>query len=80
MALDPTTADGVREIITLLETQGLATVYSGTTFQFRSVTYRTVEEITAAIAYWNGKLRALVGGSKQTLVVGSKGFGPARWF
>ncbi len=79
MAADPTTAAGLREIITGLQV-GLSSHVSGTTFQFRGVTYRSADEILKAIAYFEGLLKSLNGRSKQTLVVGSKGLGPARPF
>ena len=55
---------------------GLSVIESGTTFSDRGVTYRTVEELQAAISYWERKLAALDSGSRrrQTLVYASKGF------
>jgi hypothetical protein len=80
MAADPTTADGVRAIITGLRL-GLASYVSGTTFQDRGVTYRSTDEILQAITYFEGLLARIVGRSKkQTLVVGQKGFNPPRCF
>jgi hypothetical protein len=65
--------------ITQLES-ALARGEQSVSFSDRSATYRSVEEITQAIAYFEQKLRDLTGRSKQSLGVASKGFWPmTRW-
>jgi hypothetical protein len=59
--------------ITQLES-ALARGEQSVSFSDRSATYRSVEEITQAIAYFEQKLRDLTGRSKQSLGVASKGF------
>lgn len=68
------TEEQITERIETLEL-GLSTVEAGATFADRGVTYRSVEQIKAAIAYWQNKLDALGGGhSRQFFGVASKGF------
>ena len=63
----------LQSYITQLET-ALARGEQSVTFADRSATYRSVEQITSAIAYFEQKLRELAGRSKQSLGVASKGF------
>lgn len=63
----------IRARIEKLE-KGLVQVASGVTFVDRGTTYRRVSEIEAQIAYWQRKLRSLIGGrSKITYLSAEKG-------
>jgi len=79
MAVTPYTEDDLRTIIRGLEA-GLSGFVSGTSFQFRSVTYRSTDEILVAIRYFEALLLALSGRGKQTLVVSRKGFSVGRFW
>jgi hypothetical protein len=59
--------------ITQLES-ALARGEQSCTFSDRSVSYRSVDQIVSAIAYFRGLLRALTGRPKQSLGVAAKGF------
>jgi hypothetical protein len=59
--------------ITALET-ALSRGELRVTFSDRAVEYRSIDELTKAIAYFEQKLRELAGRPKQSLGVAAKGF------
>lgn len=67
------TQSQIEERIATLE-GGMALVEAGTTFADRGVTYRSAEQLTAQISYYQGRLNSLLGRARQTLIVSSKGF------
>lgn len=67
------TASQLQSYITQLET-ALARGEQSVTFADRSATYKSVDQITRAIAYFSGLLNQLNARPKQSLGVASKGF------